>query len=234
MKLLLVRHGQSLANLAWELGEPIDHVDQPLSELGHVQAEALASAFADGLLPIPNRLLSSLMVRAVQTAAPLAEACELEVEGRLDLFETGGVFRYGPRAERVREAIPGSGAAELRLLCPHLLLPSTLGDEGWYDRDLEPWVESWRRAQALVGELVDEYRDTDEVIALVTHGLFTSLMIRVLLGWEPDLQADRFQPYFINNNTGTTLVTIPGDEDDAVWLQWLNRTDHLRPDQMSY
>lgn len=63
-RLLLVRHGQSLANAG---GAPPDNFSNPLTELGHAQAKALAEGFPCE----PTQFLVSPYLRARQTAEPL-------------------------------------------------------------------------------------------------------------------------------------------------------------------
>jgi probable phosphoglycerate mutase len=65
-KILLVRHGQSVANAG---GTPPDHITNPLTELGHAQAKA----FADGAPCEPTLFLVSPFLRARQTAEPLLQ-----------------------------------------------------------------------------------------------------------------------------------------------------------------
>ncbi len=65
-RLILVRHGQSLANAG---GVTMAHADIPLTELGHRQAATVA----ERLPPAPSELLSSPFVRALDTSRPYAE-----------------------------------------------------------------------------------------------------------------------------------------------------------------
>jgi 2,3-bisphosphoglycerate-dependent phosphoglycerate mutase len=65
-RILLVRHGQSLANAG---GIPPDHVTNPLTELGHAQART----FADAFNLTPTLFLVSPFLRARQTAETLLQ-----------------------------------------------------------------------------------------------------------------------------------------------------------------
>jgi 2,3-bisphosphoglycerate-dependent phosphoglycerate mutase len=65
-RILLVRHGQSVANAG---GAPPDHITNPLTELGHAQAKAFAESFAC----TPTLFLQSPFLRARQTAEPLLQ-----------------------------------------------------------------------------------------------------------------------------------------------------------------
>jgi 2,3-bisphosphoglycerate-dependent phosphoglycerate mutase len=63
-RILLVRHGQSVANAG---GAPPDHITNPLTELGHAQAKVFAESFPG----TPTLFLHSPFLRARQTAEPL-------------------------------------------------------------------------------------------------------------------------------------------------------------------
>lgn len=81
--LFVVRHGQTAANAA---GLLLGRADPPLTAIGQRQAEALAIA-----LPRPDRLLSSPLHRARDTAA--AFGVEVEIDDRwieLDYGELDG------------------------------------------------------------------------------------------------------------------------------------------------
>src|SRR5918912_1957565 len=73
-RILLVRHGQSQGNAERRFG---GHSPTPLSELGFRQAEATARALA---VENVTAIYSSDLLRAVQTAEPLARAAGLRVE----------------------------------------------------------------------------------------------------------------------------------------------------------
>ena len=65
-RILLVRHGQSVANAG---GAAPDHITNPLTELGHAQAKA----FAEGFDCTPTLFLHSPFLRTRQTAEPLLQ-----------------------------------------------------------------------------------------------------------------------------------------------------------------
>jgi broad specificity phosphatase PhoE len=65
-RILLVRHGQSVANAG---GTAPDHITNPLTELGRTQAKA----FADSFDCTPTLFLHSPFLRTRQTAEPLLQ-----------------------------------------------------------------------------------------------------------------------------------------------------------------
>src|SRR4051812_37490773 len=86
-EILLLRHGQSEGNEGNRFG---GHGPTPLTARGRRQAELAAAAVAKEGLPA---LWSSDLVRAVQTAEPIAAACGLPLQQTAALRERSvGVF----------------------------------------------------------------------------------------------------------------------------------------------
>ncbi len=82
MRLFLVRHGQTHANVARQLDTAVPGLD--LTDAGHEQARALAERLAGEDL---GAIYTSDLVRTQQTAAPLAERLGLEMVVLPDLRE---------------------------------------------------------------------------------------------------------------------------------------------------
>ncbi|HYF00177.1 MAG TPA: histidine phosphatase family protein, partial [Planctomycetota bacterium] len=94
MPLYLVRHGQTAWN---ELGRAQGHTDIPLDERGRRQAQALGEAFRR--LPL-DRILTSDLARAYQTAEAVAHATGVSLEVRPELRERGfGEWEGSPFAD---------------------------------------------------------------------------------------------------------------------------------------
>lgn len=72
-RLYLIRHGQSAGNAEGRFG---GHSPTPLSELGREQSEILAGALAREKIDV---IYSSDLIRAVQTAEPLADKLDLPI-----------------------------------------------------------------------------------------------------------------------------------------------------------
>jgi probable phosphoglycerate mutase len=95
LTLLLVRHGQSAWNAAGLMQGQTAH--PPLTALGHAQA---ASAALELAASHPGALLSSDLLRAVQTAEHCARATGLPVRTSAELREQGyGVLEGRPSRE---------------------------------------------------------------------------------------------------------------------------------------
>lgn len=99
-RLILVRHGETLANREFRF---IGRRDDPLSEKGQVQAGQLAEALA--VLPIAA-VYSSPLQRAYQTALPIAARHNLQVQSAEHLREGDfGLWEGATRAEVIARGV---------------------------------------------------------------------------------------------------------------------------------
>lgn len=183
MRFLVVRHGQSTNNLLWERtgSEEGRHPDTPLTPVGQTQARLLAEAVAAGLLPWRiDALYCSLMLRAVQTAAPLADTLDLPLLGHPLLYEVGGPYDV-EKTTGEPMPYPGSSASELSRVSRRLVLPECADESGWYDAPLESAEAAKDRAAVVAAQLRDAHPD-DCTVALVSHGYFSQFLFREFLG----------------------------------------------------
>ena len=98
MRLLLVRHGQTIDNVNGDLGTVVP--GPPLTELGEQQAAAIPGALADEKI---EAIYASTMQRTSLTAVPLGDATGLQVEILDGLQEIGaGIFEGKSDKESVR------------------------------------------------------------------------------------------------------------------------------------
>ncbi len=156
MQLLLIRHALPLRT---------DHgqgADPALADAGHVQAKRLPAALAR--FPI-SRVVSSPQRRAIQTAEPVASACEkaVEVDERFAEYDRDMPV-YIP-VEQIREENPQEWA---RMAQGHL--PSSVDEAGFR-----------RRVGAAVADVVDE-ADPEETVAVVSHGGVINVVLHEILG----------------------------------------------------
>ncbi|TDE89217.1 histidine phosphatase family protein [Occultella glacieicola] len=183
MRFVVIRHGQSANNLLEsQTGASIGrHHDPELTDLGHTQAALLAQAVAAGVLPWQlTHIHTSLMTRAVQTAAPLADAVDLPLLGHLDAYETAGVFIDGE--DGMPRTHPGATADALQAVSSRLVLPAGAGPNGWYVKPYEHDHQARaERARILIEGLREQHQATD-VVALLTHGAFFQHLFRSFLG----------------------------------------------------
>jgi probable phosphoglycerate mutase len=149
----LVRHGQSQWNVEHRIQGQRPHIE--LTELGRAQAERAAQTLSDSGA---RRVLSSDLVRAVQTAAPIAAALGVEVELVPALRERG------------MGAVEGLISGEVWAAHP---------DMDWRDPDQRfPGGESKREVYERFASTLAGLQDGSPVV-VVSHGD----AIRLALAW---------------------------------------------------
>ena len=235
MRLILIRHGQSGNNLIWEQtgGSVGRHPDTPLTDRGHEQARKLADAVADGVLPWRiGALYCSLMTRAVQTAAPLADALDLPLR-HLDIFESDGPYDEDP-ATGARTPHAGAGRTALLGLSRRLELADDVDESGWWRGDVENADGRLARATRVLAEVRQRHASvwpTDsgtaggsaarDAVALVTHGHFTQYLLRAFLS------IDTIGGWIDIDNTSVTLLEEQAAYDNTPVAVRINWTPHL-------
>ncbi len=229
MRFVLIRHGQSENNLIYSQtgGEDGRHPDPPLTPLGEKQAEALATEVAAGALSWQiTHVYSSLMTRAIQTAAPLVDLLDLPLHAHADLFECGGPYEVHSAGERI--AHPGSGRDSLAALTPRVRLPEEATPTGWWPGPVEAEQPAYAaRARRVITDLRERHDDGDAV-ALVTHGWFTQYLLQELLG------VHRMSGWFSINNTGVSLLAdANGQWSGTTTAHRVNWLGHLHPDDVT-
>ncbi len=160
LTLLLVRHGQSEWNAAGLMQGQTAHV--PLTPLGHSQAGAAAAELV-GLGP--GALVSSDLVRALQTAEHCARATGLPIVTSPALREQG----YGEL-----EGLPSRDLWDI----------VDWTDPHWSAPGGESLTELHARVEAFLKHLGAE--PPADVIALVTHGDTIRAAQAVVAGLGPD------------------------------------------------
>lgn len=179
MRFVVIRHGQSTNNLLWETtgNETGRHPDTPLTDTGHRQAELLAEHITAVLPWRIDAIYTSLMTRAVQTAAPIAGALDLPLIGRTDMFEVGGPFDLD-MATLERTPHPGASADELRAISDRIVLPDGVTAHGWWKGPVENETDGpVTRARRLVSDIRAKHHD-NTTVALVSHGYFSQFLFR--------------------------------------------------------
>lgn len=227
MEIVLVRHGQSGNNRLWEEtgGLAGRHPDPRLTALGEQQAAAVAAWLAQGGSDRPSldALHTSYMWRAVQTAAPIAQALDLPLLGHHEIFEVGGPYDLATDGTTTLHH-SGATPAELRTLSDRLVADGLDTDAGWWPGPVEDWeAAAASRAKRVVAWLLATYDDS-ACVGLVTHGYFTQFLIRTLLG------AESMTGWIHLDNTGVTRIVIDGDATVALVI---NGVEHLSPRQRS-
>lgn len=234
MHLYYLRHAQSANNLLWELtaDDTGRCADPELTSTGGFQVQCLSRSLAD-VLPLETSasphtfLYSSLMLRALSTAAPLAQALDLPLTGWTDLHETGGIYLDDFEAG-TRVGQPGSTRSFLLGRFPGLNLPDSVGEEGWWNRPYEEREERLPRARRVLEELLQRHGGTPDVVIFVSHGAFFNYFMAAILGQTEGRFANF---WFDHNNAAYSRIDFrPGGEPA---LRYLNRTSHLPPELLT-
>jgi len=202
-RILLVRHGQSQGNAERRFG---GHSATPLSERGRAEAEATARALStEGVTAI----YSSDLLRATQTAEPLARLTGLEVK-TTEAFRERSVGRMeGLTFEQAAEEFPDEYAALLRRDFEHVLL----GGES-YRQMLDRASDSLdRAAREHAGGTVVVFSHTGTICILALH----------LMG---ALDAPALRPVWLaSSNCGVTRIHL--QHGGLIRVAALNDTRHL-------
>ncbi len=224
MDLYLIRHGQSTNNRG-DARVP----DPPLTEIGKQQGDEAGRAMKD--LGI-TRLYCSAMLRAVQTAAIVSEHLELTPHIFVGLHEWGRGM-WEDRGDAGIVQLPGLTRSQLREVCPTVVLPDNVTDEGWWSQvfdaaelaqggNVEKVLQlTNRNCLEFIAHLDRHHVGEDERIGAIIHGGSGSVLIGILLGVPlPDTYVNRFP----HNNAGISKI-----RRTHVYTQLLyqNRTGHL-------
>ncbi len=200
----LVRHGQSY-NTHRPAGEPYP-ANPPLTPAGVAQAERLAQRFR--AIPV-ERLVSSPMRRAVETARIVGEALAVPVEVWTGCYE----FRAEP-------GYWSWGARDLRDAYPDVVLPADLAADPWYYGE-EPVDRAIARVDAFLRWLRDQSRDSSNGhLVVVTHGGFTGLVLGRALWLDPSA----LDGSFLFHNTAVTTLRLT---ERSTRIVTINDTSHL-------
>ena len=202
-RVLLIRHGESRGNAERRFG---GHSPTPLSELGRRQAEATARALAaEGVTAV----YSSDLLRAVETAEPLARAAGLEITRTSALRERGVGLLEGLTFEEAAEAHPDEYAALLRRDFEHVLAGG------------ESYRQLLDRAAAALDSAVERHRGG--TLAIFSHTGTICILALHLMG---ALDAPTLRPVWLSSsNCGVTRFSI--EHGGLIRLNAANDTRHL-------
>lgn len=158
MKLLIIRHGESEADI---LHVHEGRADFSLTERGHAQAEAM-SAYVSGHYKI-DRIYHSTLIRAAQTAAHLAEKTGAPLFPEEKLMEFGNGL------------LAGLGYEEADKKYPRTEVPA---HASVYEQ--ETALEFRYRAEYMLSKLLSE-NPPGSTVAAVTHGGMINQLYRAFL-----------------------------------------------------
>jgi 2,3-bisphosphoglycerate-dependent phosphoglycerate mutase len=206
MLLYCVRHGESTYNLEGRLQ---GQSDTRLSPLGQQHAAAVAATLRQ--LPI-DAIYASPLLRAMETAQPLADALKLPIERDDRLKEINiGIFQ-GLLAAELSDRLPAE-SARWRSQDPDYRIPN-----GESRRDLMNRAAAAFEAIRVTDDRAPDRRAGPRHVVIVAHGGVLAAAFKALLG----VPAER-NPFMLYNGSISMI-----DWGQQFRLMTLNQTDHLR------
>ena len=223
MELYLIRHGQSTNNE----GKLPRVADPPLTDIGVKQAHWVGESLKDEGI---TRLYCSPMLRTLQTAQMVSDSLDLPPHVFVGLHEWGGIWEA--RGDGTAVQLPGLNRAGMREVCPDVVLPDNVSDQGWWFNDgfagdIEGMCQlSHENGLSFIAHLEAHHGNTDERVAAVSHGGSGGSLMSAFFGLPPDAGYSRFT----QNNTGVSKLSFTSERRQ---LQCLNRTSHLPPEAVT-
>ena len=238
MQLYFIRHGQSENNALYDDtgGNVGRKVDPDLTEIGHKQAQQLAD-FLKIARPVQDKprrdpqnvtgfkfthLYSSLMIRALKTAGYVANALQMPITAWPEIHEGGGIYLDDDAG--VPQGLPGFPRSYFAQNYPHVALPETVTEEGWWNRPFETVEMRIVRAQLVVKELLKRHGNTDDAVAVVSHGEFFYNFVRALLQIPEPVGNET---WFVMNNCAMSRVDF---NEGFTAVVYVNRCEYLARD----
>lgn len=202
-RLYLIRHGQSAGNAEGRFG---GHGPTPLSELGKEQAEKTAKVLAkEGI----NVIYSSDLLRAVQTAEPLAKLLDLPIHSSDAFRERHVGVLEGLTFDESKRAFPKDYYALVNRKVHHVIT------EG------ESYRQLLRRITTKVNEIIRSH--PSERVAIFSHTGAICFLTLYLLGAIH--RGTKQTPWIVTSNCGINRFELRGFRN--VRLLALNDTRHL-------
>jgi len=184
MRLLIVRHGQSEADL---LDVHEGRADFPLTKAGRAQADRLARWIAERFHI--DRLYASPLLRARQTAACIARETGLEIQLADELMEFNNGLIAGRSREEVRTKYP---------FIPDLPVHASVYEQ-------ESKLDFRFRTEFILSKIISE-NPADSTIAVVSHGGTINQLYRAFLRLPVDVQM-----FWNTSDTGLHEWTVNGE-----------------------
>jgi 2,3-bisphosphoglycerate-dependent phosphoglycerate mutase len=236
MELYFIRHGQSQNNANWQNPGYKESPDASLTEIGLEQANYVAKFLKEAQAivdpkawNIQNRygfglthIYTSLMERAVGTAAPTAQALGIPFAAWEEIYESGGI--YSRDSEIKEKGLPGRPRSYFEQNFPELVLPDNLNGTGWWNN--RPWESEEQchvRTEKFLADLIARHGDREgqpehRVLIFSHGGFFVHLMFAILkMPWRKEF-------WFSMNNCAISRFDFRVNE---INIAYLNRTDHL-------
>lgn len=238
MQLYFIRHGQSENNALYdETGGSVGRKDDPdLTAIGHRQAQQLGEflKIERPALPKPRRdpqnaggfkfthLYSSLMIRALKTAGYVADAVQMPITAWPEIHEGGGI--YVDDEAGLPQGLPGFTRSYFSANYPHVALPESVTEGGWWNRPFETIEARVLRAQLVLKELLKRHGNTDDSVALVSHGEFFYNLMRAVVDIPEKIGTEM---WFVMNNCAMSRIDF---NEGFTAVVYVNRCEYIARD----
>jgi len=226
LEVFLIRHAESTNNIRKNDNERV--ADPELTQRGLLQRDHLASFIQEGRHltnaerktggVVLDQLYCSAMQRALQTTLPVGQAIGLKPEVWLDIHEVGGLYELNP-VDGKKVGCSGLNREEVNHDFPEYLLPATLTNQGWWNKEAEDMTATHSRVKQVLQQLTDRSAENFR-IGLVTHGAFMSIFFSLLFKLLPSKKM-MFQHY----NSGISRISF--EKKDRIIIQYLNSFEYL-------
>lgn len=247
MRLLLIRHAQSVNN-AQAPNSTAEHVpDAPLTPLGHQQAAHLAAFiqhdFAsskrqhelreDSRLSVYqfDELYTSPMQRTLQTTHALTQLLNISATIHPDIYERGGAYHErNIDGQLVSYGVPGLNADAMRAICANLIVTDAVTSAGWWISGLQETPDHYEERVFRVAKQIREWATGEKrhaSIAFVTHGAFSNALMQALLLGVLVPRTLFGRTLIAKYNASASCLDF--DHDGTPTLRYASRTDHLAP-----
>lgn len=207
--LYIMRHGLSWGNIEETPSFDYEKENPPLTPLGKTQAEKAATRFERGSL---DRIYSSPLIRAIETAYPTAEKLSIPI------VIVPALVEKSTRCIGVTK----ENASGFPLVRFDDTLPPAATDRPF---DHEEPENAQARAARVLDLIISTARDGDRIL-LVSHGTFYSYLMRHLTGLT--LPAS-FRWKFDNS----AITTFRFYRDDLPKLCYVNDVRHLPAEEIT-
>ena len=201
MEVLLIRHGESLADLE---DRHEGRADYPLTELGHSQAERL-STWLDKKYDI-DLVMSSPLIRARTTAEYIAKKTGVELIIEDELMEwNNGLLAGMLREEAIKKfPIPEGGRKDYHELA-----------------ESESYINFRGRAEMFWSRFLDEYVKDNKYkrICIVSHGGMINMLFRSIMNLAMNTDVN-----ISSGDTGLHLIDI---NESGIRVLFTNKQEHL-------
>lgn len=231
MLIYFIRHAESTNNTVLYFRKPLEErvADPPLSALGQRQAHALGQFLAANPRDFNfDRILISPFLRTLQTAAAFTHLYP-DVPKLVwpAVHEYGGCIHIDPHSEE-RVGHPGLSRTHIQAQFPDYDLSEEITEQGWYFLPgYEPHEAAMARAQRVKQALIEQFGDSNQRIAIVSHWDFHIYFTNALLGLDGSSRTRA-----AINNTGISIfhygANIWANDPNHWWtLEAINRCEWL-------